>query len=227
MARKIKVDNAVLKRFARQEQKRKVGGTPQRRYFLIVCEGEKTEPNYFRAIRSELPRGVMEFIDIEGEGKNTLTLIEETAKIRASKETLNARAFDQTWAVFDRDSFPEQHFNNAINKGEGLKQQIRCAWTNEAFELWFLLHLEFINVPITREGYKPRIENWLAKKMGKPFKYEKNRTDLYQILREYGNEDQAIAWAKLLEQQFHDREFANHNPCTKVHHLVIELNKLK
>lgn len=47
MARKIKIDNAELKRFARTQQKRQMGNRPNRQYFLIVCEGAKTEPNYF------------------------------------------------------------------------------------------------------------------------------------------------------------------------------------
>ncbi|MEY4902240.1 MAG: hypothetical protein RLZZ292_55 [Bacteroidota bacterium] len=227
MARKIKIDNAELKRFARKEQKRRVGGIPERKYFLIVCEGAKTEPSYFEAIKKKLPRGVMQCIDIQGEGKNTLTLIEETIKIRDREWTLNSKKYDQTWAVFDKDSFPNDNFNNAINRGEALKDKIHCAWTNEAFELWYLLHLEFVNVPMHREDYKPRIENWLTQKTGMPFKYAKNRPDMYQILQEFGDEKQAILWAQQLEMKYEDYEFASHNPCTKVHNLVQELNQLK
>lgn len=43
MARKIKVSNERLKRFKRQEQKRKTNIRNKRSYYLIVCEGEKTE----------------------------------------------------------------------------------------------------------------------------------------------------------------------------------------
>ena len=189
MARKIKIDNALLKRFAREDQKRKVGRIPQREYYLIVCEGEKTEPNYFKSLKEKLPIGVLDYIEIEGEGKNTLTLIEEANKIRARKEKgINSKKFDHTWAVFDRDSFPETNFDNAINKGEQQRRKINCAWSNEAFELWYLLHLEFVNVPMTREDYKPRIEHWLTERIGLPFKYAKNRADMYDILQQYGDE---------------------------------------
>jgi hypothetical protein len=217
MARKIKIDNAELKRFAQQEKKRKIGGTPQRKFFLIVCEGAKTEPNYFESIKNRIPRGIIK-LDIQGEGKNTLTLIEETIKIR-SKSLTN---YDETWAVFDKDSFPDQNFNNAINKAE--KNKINCAWTNEAFELWYLLHLEFINVAMNREDYKPRIENWITQKSEKPFKYQKNSNLMYQILQEFGDENQAISWAEQLEQNYDGNEFAKHNPCTKVHNLIKNLN---
>ena len=227
MARKIKIDNSVLKKFARAEQKRQVGGLTIRKYFLIVCEGEKTEPNYFKAIRDTLPRGVMQFIDIQGEGKNTLSLIDETVRIRERENKMNGKQYDQTWVVFDRDSFPEQNFNNAINKGEGLKNKVNCAWTNEAFELWYLLHFEFVNVPMSRADYKPKIENWLSHKTGKPFYYAKNATDIYDVLHKHGSEEQAILWAKQLEGNYADYEFAKQNPCTKVHKLVVELNKLR
>jgi hypothetical protein len=228
MARKIKIDNSLLKRFAREDQKRKVGGIPQREYYLIVCEGEKTEPNYFKSLKEKLPIGVVDYIEIEGEGKNTLTLIEEANRIRERKEkNMSGRKFDHTWAVFDRDSFPETNFDNAINKGEQQKRKINCAWSNEAFELWYLLHLEFVNVPMTREDYKPRIEHWLTERIGLPFKYAKNRADMYDILQKYGNENQAIEWAKILDSQYNDFRFYTHNPNTKLYILVSQLNRLK
>jgi hypothetical protein len=40
---------------------------------LIVCEGEKTEPNYFRAFRVTS--------DIYGEGLETMRLVEEAERI--------------------------------------------------------------------------------------------------------------------------------------------------
>lgn len=228
MARKIKIDNSLLKRFDRENQKRKVGGTPQREYYLIVCEGEKTEPNYFKSLKEKLPIGVVDSIVIEGEGKNTLTLIEETNKIRERKEKgMNGRRFDHTWAVFDRDSFPEANFDNAINKAEQQRRKINCAWSNEAFELWYLLHLAFVNVGMTREDYKPKIEQWLTNLMGQSFKYAKNRADMYDILQKYGNEEQAIKWAELLDRGYEDRKFSAQNPNTKLYILVGQLNKLK
>ena len=46
---------------------------------------------------------------------------------------------------------------------------------------------------------------------------------MYAILKEYGNQVQAIAWAKKLEAIHTDENFADHNPCTKIHILVKEL----
>jgi len=227
MARKIKIDNAVQKRFESRAQKRKVGSKPLRKYFLIICEGAKTEPNYFEAIKKRLPPGVMEYIEIDGEGRNTLNLIEEVEKIRQRRESQNIfKKFDHTWAVFDRDSFPADNFDNAIHKAQELKRKIDCAWSNEAFELWYLLHLEFVHTPLSRKDYGPKIEKWLTQRSGKKIKYEKNRPDMYALLQKYGNEDQAVKWAKKLDESYDGAKYSTHNPCTKVYLLVEQLNQL-
>jgi len=46
-----------------------------RRRILIVCEGTKTEPLYFEAIRKILPPHIVS-ISIAGEGANTLSLVQ-------------------------------------------------------------------------------------------------------------------------------------------------------
>ncbi|MGB5926947.1 MAG: RloB domain-containing protein, partial [Cyclobacteriaceae bacterium] len=88
MANRIKIDNSVLKRRSRKDAKRRVEVKKKRKFFVIVCEGEKTEPNYFESLKSALPKGVLELanIDIDGTGKNTLRIIEEAEKLRDKYE---------------------------------------------------------------------------------------------------------------------------------------------
>ncbi|GGA08608.1 RloB family protein [Okeania sp. KiyG1] len=59
--------------------------------FLIVCEGEETEPNYLRSFR--VPKDV---IDVRGLGEEPSKLVKEPIKIR-DKEDNN----DLVWCVFD------------------------------------------------------------------------------------------------------------------------------
>lgn len=84
MARKIKIDNAILKRRSRTEKKRKTEFKSKRKFYLIVCEGEKTEPNYFESLKRNLPRCTLELtnIDIEGTGNNTLSIIEKAEELK-------------------------------------------------------------------------------------------------------------------------------------------------
>lgn len=229
MANIIKIDNAVLKRRAREESKRKMEFKSKRKFYLIVCEGEKTEPNYFESLKSSLPKGVLKLtsIDIDGTGKNTMSIIQEASKLQKIYEKKYHRTIDRVWAVFDRDSFPATTFNNAINKGENSKPKINCAWTNEAFELWYLLHFNYYNTPIPREQYQQLIEKEINNASGKTdFKYEKNSTTMFELLNKYGCQERAIQNSEKLEALYFDRSYANHNPCTKVHILIKELIEL-
>lgn len=229
MANIIKIDNAVLKRRARTEKKRKVEFKSKRKFYLIVCEGEKTEPNYFDALKSSLPKGVLELtnIDIDGTGKNTLSIIEEAKKLRDNYQKKYLRKIDKVWAVFDKDSFPARNFNNAINKGENSKPKINRAWTNEAFELWYLLHFNFYNTGISRHQYQKLLEKEICQASGKSdYKYKKNSLEMFAILNEFGSQEKAIKYSENLVELYTDRSFSNLNPCTKVHILIKELIEL-
>ena len=229
MARKAKIDNAILKRFARKEARRLENTKNERTYILIVCEGEKTEPFYFNGLKNVLPKGTLDLhqIDVEGTGKNTISLIEHSIKVKEEREESRIRTFDQVWAVFDKDDFTDHNFNNAITKAEAI--DICCDWSNEAFELWYLLHFEFLNSALSRTSYKKKLEVHIQKASGnKSFRYSKNADDMYELLKKYGDEAKATRYAFKLEEQFSaDRNYAQHNPCTRVHHLMAELNKLK
>ncbi len=217
MAKKAKIDNVWKKRFERKEKKRPVNIRDQRVYFLIVCEGEKTEPNYFRVLEKELPIGTVE-IKIEGTGLNTIGLLEHALKLIEN----SSRKHDRVWAVFDKDDFPDNNFNNAIHKG--LSHNIKCAWTNEAFELWFLLHFHYVNTPMSRDDYKGYLEREIIKKSGiEDYKYKKNDPDTFFLLRDYGNQQKAINRAKKLMGEHTHGKYAKHNPSTRVHELIQEL----
>ena len=229
MANRIKIDNAILKRRARAEKKRKTEFKSKRKFYLIVCEGEKTEPNYFESLKESLPRGVLELtnIDIDGTGKNTLSIIEEAKKLKKKYEEKYLRKIDNVWAVFDKDSFPSNNFNNAINKGANSRPKINCAWTNEAFELWYLLHFNYYHTGVPRGQYQKLLEKEINNSANaSDFKYQKNSKEMFSILNQYGSQEKAIANAEKLEGLYHDRSYSNHNPCTKVHKLINELIEL-
>jgi hypothetical protein len=228
MARKIKIPNERLKRFAREEQKRKKNIRNKRKYYLIVCEGEETEPNYFEGLKQDLPNGVLTSyqIDVEGKGRNTQSLLNEALRLKTEYEKNLSRPVDRLWVVFDRDSFTPQNFNTAIQRCEN--SNIGCAWSNQAFELWYLLHFYYYENAISRIDFKGLIEDSLKPFLGGEFRYEKNSKQMYALLKEYGSQEDAIRNSKRLMERFEGRrDYANHNPCTMVWILVEELMKLK
>lgn len=217
MARTAKIDNAWKKRFDREEKKRAVETRDERIYFLIVCEGEKTEPNYFKAFAKELPIGTVD-VKIEGTGFNTIGLINYAIKQREN----TSRYYDRVWVVFDKDDFSENNFNSAITKA--VSNNINCAWSNEAFELWFLLHFQYVNVSMKRSDYKGYLEKEIKDKSGnKDYTYKKNDESTYSVLQKFGDRKLAESYADKLISLYTDEKHSTHNPCTHVHKLIKEL----
>ncbi|MBV6425594.1 MAG: hypothetical protein KIPDCIKN_00075 [Haliscomenobacter sp.] len=225
MARKKKIPDHIKKRWERPERKRQMGTRSPRRFFLIVCEGAKTETNYFEELKKNLPKGVLDTmqLDILGEGRNTVSLLEKAEKIRVYRERSMPGSYDQVWVVFDRDGFPKEQFNQTIVKAGQSVPQIHCAWSNKAFELWYLLHFAFYQDAASQDQYTKRLEKAISKHRS-GYQYDKSDPNMYELLRQYGDERKAIEWAKELESRYSDRNYADHNPCTTVYRLVEELN---
>lgn len=108
------------------KQKRGRGKSPQKRKknvrerqvrFLIVCEGTKTEPNYFSALIRDNTSTVID-VEIWGEGQGASDLVDKAVKIKESLEKRNAMSFDRVWVVFDKDDRTD--FNKAIDKANKL-----------------------------------------------------------------------------------------------------------
>ncbi len=189
-----------------------------RKKFLIVCEGEKTEVNYFKAFT--VPKKIE--VRVKGEGKNSLSLVEKAIKIIDNLKQDDS--FDQIWCVFDKDNCSKEQFNQAERLAK--ENNIKIAYSNEAFEIWFILHFQYLDIATSRSKY-PKILTTQMKKYGllnKKEKYEKNREDMYEKLKPY--QTTAITNAAKLIQ---DRDEAKKhpfdaNPSTIVQELVQELN---
>ncbi|MBD2335410.1 RloB domain-containing protein [Calothrix sp. FACHB-156] len=185
---------------------RKVNTREVRQRFLIVCEGGKTEPNYFRSFR--VPKDVVE-IEVQGLGENPSRLVQ------SAKELNKQDDYDQVWCVFDRDAWPVVDFNNAIKNAD--EQGFRVAYSNEAFELWYVLHFEFLNTGIPRSDYIKKLSDLMGRK------YKKNSETIYDDL--FTKQSTAIKNAKNLLKQYEPHNPAIDNPSTTVHLLVQELNQ--
>jgi hypothetical protein len=190
---------------SRGYSERKVGNREIRETFLIVCEGEKTEPNYFKSFRVVSAR-----IYVEGFGANPSKLIEEAKRLNDREG-----GYDQVWCVFDRDDFPKQDFNSAIINAE--KEGFKVAYSNEAFELWYVLHFEFLNTGIPRKDYIQKLDKLLK------HQYKKNSEAIYDEIKKH--QTTAIKNAENLLDQYQPQNAVNDNPSTTVHLLVKELNR--
>jgi len=182
--------------------RRLVGGRKPLPTFLIVCEGSKTEPQYFKAFK--IPS-----VEVVGTGKNTKSLVQEAIRIKELREER-----DHYWCVFDRDSFPAQNFNQALETAR--REGFEVAYSNEAFEIWYLLHFEYYSSASDRSLYGDKLSARLARP------YKKNDSEIFELLRD--RQAQAIKYAsKLLASYEPNHNPEKDNPCTTVQLLVEQL----
>jgi RloB-like protein len=172
--------------------------------FLIVCEGTKTEPKYFKSFR--VP------VRAEGVAKDPSGLV-DCAKVLAKEDR-----YDQVWRVFDRDpgtdSWTAENFNSALHKAEALG--FKVAYSNECFEIWYILHFEYLNTGLPRDDYGRKLRGHLKQK------YKKNDPDMYNKILD--KQPMAIKFAKKLLASYDPHNPEQDNPCTTVHLLVEALN---
>lgn len=192
-----------------------IGSKKDRKYHLIVSEGEKTEPNYFEYIVSLLPNQMAEFIVIHGEGDNTTRIVECAIKKRDQRKEGSLPDFDFIWAVFDRDSFEVQDYNDACKMCRD--HEINLACSNEAFELWYVLHHQYLDAAINRNDYKVILSRILGER------YEKNNREQIKSIVENGSVKNAITHAKRLESLHPNIYHAGAKPSTLVYKVIEEL----
>jgi hypothetical protein len=200
-----------LKRRKRSYMDRPVDHLPIKQRYLIVCEGERTEPNYFRCFHIS-PDSV---VDVRGEGANTESLICKAIELR-DHDREQGVIYDQIWCVFDRDSFPAENFKAAFILAR--QNNIQIAYSNEAFELWYVLHFQYLDTGITRVDYIHLLDNHLS------HPYEKKSPQMYAELLPF--QKRAIQNAKTLYNQYHPKNPERDKPSTTVHQLVEKLNEL-
>ena len=224
--------------------------------FIIFCEDEVCEPIYFRFFETSKIK-VNPIRNQKSMMDNVVNAIchcqendlfeEVEGKLCVCKEG------NQVWCVFDRDSEETAQkqkrgnilFDESIKTAES--NGIRLAWSNDAFELWILLHFETVDLDDpeykNRQKYYDRLTD-IFKNLPNP------NEDLVQVLRYGGysykgnlksennfrnivraeiikNTKIAIERAKELESKYAPFRISEHekSPFTLVHYLVEELLK--
>ncbi len=206
-ARRINTDPRIERKLARISGVREVKQT-----FLIICEGVNTEPDYFNAFRLTSAN-----VKAVGQGMGTSTLVQKAIHIR-EQEKKKGRVYNQNWVVFDKDDFPENDFNFAILLAR--QNGFEVAYSNQAFEFWFLLHFNLYQGALHRSRYEKMLSDLLG------FIYTKKSgvsSKMFNVL--FHNQERAINHAKAIMQQFDGSNPAQEESSTTVYLLVEELNK--
>jgi hypothetical protein len=176
-------DNAPRERQRRQFE-RKLNQRASHDRILIVSEGSKTEPNYFGEIRKayRLPTANIMVLP-SGLGTAPIQVVEYAKKIFEEgyeKKNIQPRAFEQVFAVFDRDD--HDSYFDALHRAESLdgklkndaKQRVpfKAIASVPSFELWLLLHYEDIQAPLHRDKVMQRLKQHIPG-------YDKGAKDIF------------------------------------------------
>ena len=116
--------------------------------WLIVCEGTKTEPNYFKSLLDYVNTMSTKKIKFKvvGTGRNTESLVDSVEELfNFTDKEISSKMirYGKIFVVFDKDDFTKQAFNNAVNKC--INKGYIALWSNECIELWFLLHFNYLD----------------------------------------------------------------------------------
>ena len=175
--------------------------------FLIVCEGEVTEPEYFNSFRLTSAN-----VKAIGKGMNTISLVKEAIAIR-DIEKRRSRNYDQCWVVFDKDDFSDSDFNAAIQMAQ--TNGFHVAYSNQAFEYWLLLHFNLYQGFIHRSRYGEMLSHLLG------FRYGKTKGDSMKVFDViYPKTRIAIGNAQKVLESFDGTNPAKEESSTTVHNLI-------
>lgn len=199
---------------------------------LIVCEDQKWEPKYLKFLTQDIDKDKC-YIITKGTGRNTLSVVQEALEQRNSFNDELAvqrkripKTIEETWVVFDKDS-QTIRYSEALELAKNSEPPIKLAVSNEAFELWLLMH--FVNINPTPSI--PRSSLYLQ--LDQIFKSQTNNNLTYNhrkfnqkvldFIHTYGFESNAITRAKALELS--QNSDLQKNPITLMHHLVERLKQ--
>lgn len=188
---------------------------------LIVCEGEKTEPNYLSALRDELQLSSAN-IKVLGIGADPLTIVNH-----AIEEFECYKDYDQVYCVFDKD----QHatYQAALDKIAAYRNRkenqipIHAITSVPCFEYWLLLHFIESTKPYEQVGKKSAGDQVRADVKNHIPGYDKGHKEIYSITKD--KTALAIKRAKriFVQQENNDTD----NPTTNFYLLVEYLINLK
>ena len=189
--------------------------------YLIVCEGKKTEPNYFNGLKKKINEKygnkvdvLIPNIDIKGTGMNTTSLVKYTQK------TVNHanKVYGQVWVVFDKDDYNDEQFNSAIDNCN-----YNVAWSNPNFELWLLAHFKKVSRYVSKDDVLQELNKEFQEKgLGD---YTKNDINIFDKVTSEGKLHTAIKNCEYMEELNKDGQASQRNPMTKVYKIVDELKE--
>jgi hypothetical protein len=190
-------------------QRRRPSRQPKVR-ILVVCEGKKTEPLYFRQLQHHV-RNSRIHVEPVGPAGVPVTVVQTAIALRgeakddARRQRDENLLWDEVWAVFDMDDHP----NVAEARQLAAAHDIRLAVSNPCFELWALLHFADQQAHVERGRLRSMLQDHLPD-------YDKE----LGFARLHPGYDDAVGRARTLDDAAERAGRPGRNPTTGVHVLT-------
>lgn len=231
------------KELEKKDFKRRVNDKTTVADIIIACEDSVSSPTYFQMIVDRLIEKKIitqdSFVIAKHNHTNPMGVLKDL-KSYTDGNGKGYKDFDHKWIVIDRDServngggHKKEDFNNALENAKSKKSNfnIEVAYSNDSFELWYLLHFAYRDTAISRDEIVKQVIKKLKAK--EPYKFSKLNKDnikqenytkaIFETLKPL----QAVAMRnakKLLEFYGEEHNPESDNPSTRVHLLVDILN---
>lgn len=132
---------------------------------LILCGGE-TEEIYFTKFKQKY-KSALNNVTVKvctGKHADPISLVKEAISLQ--------NEYNNIWCVFDKDDFT--HFDEAIEMTSKC-HNVKCAFSNEAIEYWFILHFSDKNGELSRK----KLNKMLSQYFG--ISYDKKRENIEKV----------------------------------------------
>ena len=181
---------------------------------LIVCEGGKTEPNYFKGLRIAYRLSNANIHVTPADGTDPMSVVQFAEREFTSGD------YDRVYCVFDRDTHAT--YDAARRRVDALPNfYAAVSWL--CFEVWVLLHYRYSTAPIESVGKRSACDNAVRELRNHLPNYAKGLVGIFDILA--AQLDVAIEHGGRLCE--HNEQNGSVNPATNVQDLVEFLIHLK
>ena len=175
---------------------------------LVVCEGKKTEPNYFNGLKNDLHLNSAN-VEITGDSDSSPTSVVAFSKERYRDEEKAGSPFNRVFCVFDKNNHSD--YERALTqikkmKPDGVFQAITSV---PAFEYYLLLHYIYSTKPCTSAQALSDLKKHIRG-------YQKGKKNIFTTVHDKLETATINAKRSLMAAVKNGTD----NPSTKVHKLV-------
>jgi hypothetical protein len=220
----VGTDNLFHKNRAKSAQKlarRQAKREPYDRV-LIVCEGQKTEPNYFSEMKDYYCLSSAN-VEVTGDCDSSPVDVFNFAKNKYQLSKQEGNEFDRVYCVFDKDA--HSTYYDTLNAIKAFKphDKIHAITSVPCFEFWLLLHFNYSTSPFNHlPGNSAGNQVFRELKRFMP-DYEKGACGIFKEL--FPSLAQAKIWAQRITDG--NTQIGTDNPSTGIHMLVDYLQRIR